>query len=224
MRPGALTQAARSAASRQGNAGARSASSRPEPTGARNADRRRAARAAAETVGDRRVTARRDRRAESLDRRKGRTLRAAPKAPPGQCDSRPAPARPVSRPEPARPGRRPPPGRPGRQARSAPAGPPTRLACSRRARPRLRLPSRSRCAARSSGARRRRGRRRCRGPRLTPGGRRTVIRRPGSRAGSPRSSYRCQTTRGSTRSFAAGRGSRCSACCWRGSSRRRSRS
>ena len=57
MRPGALTQAARSAASRQGNAGARSASSRLEPTGARNADRRRAARAAAEAPGDRRVTA-----------------------------------------------------------------------------------------------------------------------------------------------------------------------
>jgi hypothetical protein len=57
VRPGALTQAARSAASRQGNAGARSASPRPEPTGARNADRRRAARAAAEAVGDRRVTA-----------------------------------------------------------------------------------------------------------------------------------------------------------------------
>ena len=57
MRPGALTQAARSAASRQGNGGARSASSRLEPTGARNADRRRAARVTAEAVGDRRVTA-----------------------------------------------------------------------------------------------------------------------------------------------------------------------
>ena len=68
MRPGALTQAARNAASRQGNAGARSGSSRqesagargapsrPPVTGARNADRRRAARAAAEAGGDRRVT------------------------------------------------------------------------------------------------------------------------------------------------------------------------
>ena len=56
MRPGALTQAARNAASRQATAGARSAASRPPVTGARNADRRRAARAAAEADGDRRVT------------------------------------------------------------------------------------------------------------------------------------------------------------------------
>lgn len=76
MRPGALTQAARSAASRHGNAGGRSASSRPEPTGARNADRRRAARAAAEAVGDRRVTAPRPRRVSGPAKGKDAARRA----------------------------------------------------------------------------------------------------------------------------------------------------
>ena len=194
MRPGALTQAARSAASRQDSAGARTA------------DRPRAPRTAREAPGERRVPrpSRPPRRVSGTGKGEGLREPAAerrPLDPEGDC-------RPCDR--------------VGERRPLEPPGACAARRASRADRPPSPPLSRFRFAAPSSTASRSRGahRSRCR----RPGRRRRQSRRPAFCNGSARSSWRCPTTRCSTASSAAGPGSRCSACCWPGSSRRRSRS